>query len=425
MLRLTALALAFPAVTAAAQTTLQLYAHHDSAAAAARRAGNWSVYGAEIPLLDSILNGHPNVRIVRARIGAHLGDTASAYASLRDFASMGLKRRIEADTDLVALRGTPSWNSLLTRIAANGAAIGSFSPAFAMPDSDFIAEDITWDPSGKRWLVSGIRRSVILSVDRQGQQKIFIQGKDKGWGFLALAVDSARNTLWATAEAIPLALGFDSTLAGKAAVFRYDLRTGALQQRYDLPSSERHGAGDIAVAENGDLFIADAAEGALRVIRNGEGLQLLVPKGELMSPQGPAIAPEGRHLYLADYVRGIARIDRASGAVEWPAHSRDMALNGIDGLSFAGPQTIIGVQNGTNPNRLVRISLDGSGGAITRVESIAQNDSSIVEPTHGVFVGRDYYFIANGGYGSFGDDGKLRAGERAIAPVIARIVNLR
>jgi len=425
MLRLIALAFLFPAVTATAQTTLQLYAHHDSAAAAARRAGNWSAYGTEIPLLDSILNGHPNVRIVRARIGAHLGDTASAYASLRDFASMGLKRRIEADTDLVALRGTPSWNEVMTRIAGNGAAVGSFTPAFTMPDSDFIAEDITWDPSGRRWFVSGIRRSVILAVDRQGQQKIFIQGKDKGWGFLALAVDSARNTLWATAEAIPLALGFDSTLAGKAAVFRYDLGTSALRQRYDLPTSERHGAGDIAVAENGDLFIADAADGTLMVIRSGGPLQTLVPKGELMSPQGPVIAPDGKYVYLADYARGIARIDRASGAVDWPKHSRDMALNGIDGLSFADQHTMIGVQNGTNPNRLVRISLDNSGLIITKVESIAQNEASIVEPTHGVFVGRDYYFIANGGYGSFGDDGKLRAGERAIAPVIARIVNLR
>jgi len=425
MLRLIALAIAFPTVTAAAQTTLQFYAHHDSAAAAARRSGNWSAYGAEIPLLDSILNGHPNVRVVRARIGAHLGDTASAYASLRDFASMGLRRRIEADTDLVALRGTPTWNALLTRIAANGAAIGSFAPAFTMPDSDFIAEDITWDPSGKRWLVSGIRRSVVLAIDRKGQQKIFIQGKDKGWGFLALTVDSAHNTLWATAEAIPLALGFDSTLAGKAAVFRYDLTTGALQQRYDLPVSERHGAGDIAVAENGDLFISDAADGALRVIRKGGVLQTLVPKGELMSPQGPAIAPNGKYIYLADYARGIARIDRATGAVEWPRHARDMALNGIDGLSFSDAHTMIGVQNGTNPNRLVRISLDDSGLVITRVESIAQNEASIVEPTHGVFVGRDYYFIANGGYGSFGDDGKLRAGERAIAPVIAKIPNLR
>jgi sugar lactone lactonase YvrE len=407
------------------QTTLQLYAHHDSAAAAARRAGNWSQYGAEIPFLDSILNGHPNVRIVRARIGAHLGDTASAYASLRDFAAMGLRRRIEADTDLVALRGTPSWNALIERMTANGATIGTFSPAFVMPDSDFVAEDITYDPAGRRWLVSGIRRSVILSVARDGQQRIFIRGTDKGWGFLALGVDSARNTLWATAEAIPLAIGFDSTLSGKASVFRYNLKSGALLQRYDMPVSEKHGAGDIAVAENGDLFVADAADGTMYVIRKGGTLELLVSKGEFMSPQGPAVAPDGKHIYLADYARGIARIDRSTGRVEWLAHTREMALNSIDGLSFADSHTLIGVQNGTNPNRVIRISLDSSGLSITRVESLAQNESSIREPTHGVFAGRDYYFIANGGFGAFSDDGKLRAGERAIAPVVAKISNLR
>lgn len=422
---LIAVALTLPLATSPAQTTLQLYGQHDSAAAAARRSGNWQQYGDEIPYLDSVLNGHPNVRIVRARIAAHLGDTASAYGSLRDFAAMGLRRRIEADTDLVALRGTPSWDALLNRLASNGAPIGTFAAAFTMPDSDFIAEDITWDPAGKQWLVSGIRRSVILAVDRQGGKKIFVQGSDKGWGFLALAVDSARNTLWATAEAIPISLGFDSTLAGRAAVFRYDLKNGTLLQRYDLPRSERHGAGDIAVAENGDLFISDAADGTVLVIRHGGAIQMLVPKGELMSPQGHAIAPDGKHIYLADYARGIARIDRSTGSIEWLKHSRDVALNGIDGLSALNATTLIGVQNGTNPNRVIRITLDGTGSAITRVESIAQDEASIKEPTHGVFVGRDYYFIANGGYGAFGDDGKLRAGERAIAPVVARIVNLR
>jgi sugar lactone lactonase YvrE len=419
------LIVAAASTSARAQTTLQLYARHDSAAAAARRAGNWSAYGEEIPFLDSILNGHPNVRVVRARINAHLGDTAAAYASLRDFAAMGLRRRIEADTDLVALRGTPSWNAIIDRINANGKAINSFAPAFTMPDSDFIAEDITWDPSGKRWLVSGIRRSVIMSVDRTGKKTAFIRGTDKGWGYLAVAVDSARHVLWATAEAIPLALGFDSTLAGKAAVFKYDLRSGSLLQRFDLPATEHHGAGDIAVAENGDLFISDAADGTLFVIRNGGSLDLLVKKGELMSPQGPAIASDRKHLYLADYARGIARIDRASGNIEWLRHSHEIALNGIDGLTFVDPHTLIGVQNGTNPNRVIRISLDDSGIGVTRVESIAQNDSSINEPTHGVFAGRDYYFIANGGYGAFGDDGKLAPGARAIAPVIARIPGLR
>ena len=414
-----------PTQRSAAQSTLQLYARHDSAAASARKSGDWQTYSEHIPYLDSILNGHPNVRIVRARIGAHLGDTATAYASLRDFVAMGLKRRIEADTDLVALRGTPSWQSIIDRLAANGSPAGAFTPAFAMPDSDFIAEDITWDSRGKRWLVSGIRRSVIVAVDQRGTQTVFARGADKGWGFLALAVDSARNTLWATAEAINLAVGYDSTHAGKASVFRYDLRSGAMLQRYDLPASEKHGAGDIAVAGNGDLFISDARAGALFVIRQGKGIELLVKKGELMSPQGPAVAGDGQHLYLADYARGVARIDRATGKVEWLKHPRDVALNGIDGLSLADERTLIGVQNGTNPNRVIRITLDESGSRVTRVESVAQNESSIREPTHGVFTGRDFYFIANGGFGAFGDDGKLRQGERAIAPVVMRIGELR
>jgi sugar lactone lactonase YvrE len=407
------------------QTTLQLYAQHDSAAAAARKAGDWSAYSQQIPILDSILNGHPNVRIVRARIAAHMGDTATGYSNLRDFAAMGLKRRIEADTDLVALRGTPEWNTLIARIAANGAVIGKLDPAFTMPDSDFIAEDITWDGSSKRWLVSGIRHSVIYSVDRTGKQTVFARGPDRGWGFLALAVDSANHTLWATSEAIPLAIGFDTTIAGRAAIFRYDLRTGALLQRYDVPAGEAHGAGDIAVAGNGDLFIADARTGEVRVIRRGKGLELLVPKGELMSPQGPAMAADGQHFYIADYVRGIARVDRTTGRVTWLKHATTIALNGIDGLTLADANTLIGVQNGTNPNRLLRISLSADGTTATATKVIAQDDSSIREPTHGVFAGKDYYFIANGGYGAFGDDGKLRQGERAIAPVIARIRDLR
>ncbi|HEX6573491.1 MAG TPA: hypothetical protein VF042_00855, partial [Gemmatimonadaceae bacterium] len=389
-----------------AQTTMQRYATHDSAAAAARKARDWPEYSRHVLVLDSILGGHPNVQIVGARIAAHLGDTASAYARLRDFAAMGLDRNIEADSELVTLKGTPAWKSISARIASNTAVIGSPVAAFTMPDSDFVAEDITWDPIGSRWLVTGIRRSVIVAVGRDGAHRTIATGPDKGRGYLALAVDSAHGVLWATTEAIPLALGFDTTMAGRSSVFRYDLKSGKLLQRYDMPAGENHGAGDIAVAENGDLFIADAADRALYVIRNGGTLQQLVAKGEFFSPQGPAIARDGRHLYLADYGRGIAKIERNTGAVTWLNHPRDVALNGIDGLTVLDAQTLIGVQNGTNPNRVIRISLDPSGSTITRVTVIAQNKSTIREPTHGVLVGRDYYFIANGGFGAFDDNGK-------------------
>jgi len=407
-----------------AQTTLDLYRRTDSAAAAARKARDWATYRDRVVVLDSILGSHPNVRVVNARIYAHLGDTTTAYRSLRDFAAMGLVRKIEADTDLVALRGTPAWDDIVARISANASPRGTFTPAFSMPDSDFIAEDITYDPVGKRWLVSGIRRSTIVSVSRDGQVTPFIQGPNKGHGFLAVAIDSARGLLWATTEAIPLTLGYDSTMKGRATVFRYDLKSGKLLESYDMPSSEAHGAGDIAVAENGDVFISDTGTGAIWVIRRGSSLKQLVAPGEIMSPQGPAIATDGRTFYVSDYVRGIARIDRLSGKVSWVKHDATIATNGIDGLTVLDGRTLIAVQNGTNPNRVICLSLDPSGMVVTHAEVIAQNES-VREPTHGVFVGRDYYFIANGGFGAFGDDGNLLKGERAIAPVIMKIANVR
>lgn len=413
------------ATTSHAQTTVDLYRKQDSAAAAARKAADWNAYRDRVVYLDSILNGHPNVRIVKARIYAHLGDTAAAYRSLRDFAAMGLVRRIEADTDLVTLRGTRQWQEITGKIAANASPIGSFTPAFTMPDSDFIAEDVTWDPTGSRWFVSGIRRSIVVAVDRDGRITPFAQGNDIGRGFLALAVDSARGVLWATTEAIPQAIGFDTTIAGRASLFRYDLKSGKLLQRYDMPATEAHGAGDIAVGENGDLYIADTGTGSIYVIPNGGALVQLVKPGEFMSPQGPAMDRDGKHFYISDYARGIARVDRRTGAVEWVRHDPTIAINGIDGISVLDARTLVAVQNGTNPNRVIRIALDSSGLRAVKVDVLAQNDSAIHEPTHGVFVGRDYYFIANGGYGAFGEDGKLREGERAIAPVVMKIRNVR
>ena len=100
-------------------------------------------------------------------------------------------------------------------------------------------------------------------------------------------------------------------------------------------------------------------------------------------------------------------------------------MNGIDGLTVVDSRTLLGVQNGTNPNRVIRISLDESGRAVVKVEVLAQNRESIREPTHGVLVGRDFYFIGNGGFGAFDARGNLATGERAIAPVILKLPNIR
>jgi hypothetical protein len=428
---ITALAIASPRLLLAQQTldhtmtTMQVYAQHDSAAAAARNAGDWAAYKTHIVVLDSLLNGHPNVRVVKARIDAHLGDTADAYRNLRDFAEMGLTRKIDADTTLTALHGTDQWAGIMARIAENAAAVGNPVKAFAMPDSEMIAEDISYDPGGKRFFITSIRKGTILSVTPSGVVTTFAEPVGSGWGMMAVAVDPIRHVLWATAESVPQTIGYTESAKGRSAVLKYDLKSGKLLQRYDLPISEKHQAGDIALAPNGDLIVSDGDTGAIYIVRSGKALQLLVQPGEFRSPQGPAVSPDGRHFYVADYTRGLARVDLESGAVTWLAHPSNVALNGIDGLTLVDKKTLIGVQNGTAPNRLLVISLDPSGNRVVSAKVAVQSAELLHDPTHGAFIGRDYYFIANGGYGAFGDDGKPVAGEKIVAPVVLRVTGLR
>jgi hypothetical protein len=67
---------------------------------------------------------------------------------------------------------------------------------------------------------------------------------------------------------------------------------------------------------------------------------------------------------------------------------------GVDGLAwYVG--SLIGVQNGVAPSRVVRFHLDDSGTRITRQEIIDRNVAIADEPTIGVVVGRSYVYIAN------------------------------
>jgi len=50
---------------------------------------------------------------------------------------------------------------------------------------------------------------------------------------------------------------------------------------------------------------------------------------------------------------GIAVINLASGKVDYLLHPEEMAVIGLDGLYLAD-DTLIGVQNGTDPERIVR-----------------------------------------------------------------------
>lgn len=370
---------------------------HNRAAAVALRARDWPASRYHLLRLDTLLRGLPRVKLRLASVEARLGHAEAALRRLESYAAMGLTADLDADSALAPFRSQPGWAQVSARITRNAEPVRRADTVLVLPSRDMLAEDIAYDPRSRRFFVSSMRERRILAVDRDGGVQDFVASGEGGlWAAVDLGVDTRRRLLWVTTDALAFQVGYDSADAGRAAVIAYHLDTGRLVRRIDAPRDTAHFLGDLAVAPTGEVYVSDNATRAVYVVRSGaDSLEVLVPPGVLANPQGPALSPDGRRLFVADYLRGIAAVDLASRRVEWLPQPPDVATNGIDGLYVAG-RSLIGVQNGTAPERIVRFPVDAAFTRILGWEVLEQNPQ-LDEPTHGVVVGDAFYFIANSG----------------------------
>lgn len=377
--------------------------------------GDWTSYKYHAEVLYRELHGHPGTVLALARAEAQLGDKSAAMRWLQMYAAMGMVRDLGADSLLSPLFGTKEWRALLTQMSANRLAVHTATLAFTVPDSDFVAEDIAYDSAGKRFFLSSIREGRIIAM-KNGKMSTF--ARDSGdRAMMALGVDNSRGMLWATAAGLPQAedtLAWDGT-----AVLRFDLKKGSLADTYDVATDSANDVyGDLDVANSGELFFTNSVGGELYVIRTGvDSIETLVPAGTFASPQQPAVLPDGKRVIVPDYIRGLAMVDRATGRVTWLENSAHAALNGIDGLIVAG-HSLIAIQNGVNPNRVIRLTLDASGTKVIHWATLEANVPRLSEPTHGVLVGEKFYFIATSGWDRFGPDGTVTKGATLARPVV-------
>ena len=400
---------------------------HDRAQRDARVRGDWAASRAHLVQMEATLTGHPSVVFALARASAQLGDTARVVAELERLAAAGVMQDVEADSLFGSMRQAPAVAAAIAKLKANRASVGAFDAVATMPEVDFVAEGVVWDAVRQRLLVSSMRHRRIDAVQRKGSVSKFIDvARDGSWSPMGMAIDASRNRLWVTTEWSPFGLNSARADSGLSDVLQYDLATGNLKARYQLPrEGGQHEPGDIAVAPNGDLFVSDGRAGIMYVIRNGKSsLDTLVRAGPLVSPQGVAPDTDGRRLFVADYALGIVSVDRATGVVRAVPRPNNVAANGIDGLVLHGDQ-LIGVQNGVTPNRLIVFDLDAPHTRIIGARTLVRDTLRINEPTHLVVVGDEIYYVANGGFGAYDDQGRVKPGVTQAAPVIARVRLIR
>jgi hypothetical protein len=371
-----------------------------------------------------LLNDAPDAIEATARAYAEAGENEHALAALKEFAAMG-----QADDELLggkdkafaALHDLPGYEAVLEQFRRNKTAVGRSERAFTLADAGLVAEDIDYDPQSKTFLITSVLEGKIVRAKASGQLSAFASSPS-GWPMLAIKVDAKRNRVWATEVALDGFTAAPKSDWGRSAVVCFDLETGKVLSRIDGPP---HSAlGDMALRPAGIPIVSDGGGGGVYKVQDGR--LVLVDGKDFISPQTPVVLPGGNLVAIPDYARGIGMLDLKSGQVQWVNHEAEgdqggakVALNGVDGLYYADGALIL-TQNGTSPERVVRMKLDGSKTRVVSEEVIERATATLGDPTHGVVVGDWFYYIANSGWDALDEHGDVKAGKRLSPGIVMR-----
>lgn len=305
------------------------------------------------------------------------------------------------DLDLSASNAFPSFQDskgfqkVFQRAAAGAVPITNAVVAFHPAEKDIIPEGIIFDPGDKHFYIGSIKKRKIIRIDLDGTTSDFtVPAQDCLWGVCGMKVDTGRRFLWANSFSDPDA----GPGEGCPGLFKYDLQTGRLVKRYVLKRDpEKHLFNDVTLTPEGDAYATDSLGGNIyRVSHQTDELELsLGDPGPFKYPNGILTSPDGKRLYVADYLHGISIIDLATKKIRTVRHPRNICTFGIDGLYWY-ENTLIGIQNSSGMERIVKFDLNTAGDKILRQHILDRGNPLYKTPMTGVIVDHTLYFVAYG-----------------------------
>ena len=310
--------------------------------------------------------------------------------------------------ELTSIKDRPDFKALTQLQQELQSVMASSDTAFVFHDRLLHIESVDVDPKTGTAYAGSIRKRKIVAVDSKGAVSDFVEtGKHGLTAVLGLRIDVTRQSLWACSSPMEEMEGYDSLLPSR--VSRFDLRTGKLIAQYEASGGTGHIFGDLTIAPNGQVFVADSRTNEIYLVNEKSGtLERFLTDSDFWNIQGISFSDDGRYLFISDYVKGPYRLELPTRKLMKITSQVENSLKGIDGLLY-DKGALIALQNGTFPFRVVRFQLNKSLDTITGAEILDQGRPELNEPTQGTIVGRDLYFVANSQWGGYDDKRKPKA----------------
>lgn len=357
----------------------------------------------------------PTVHFYLASFQAQAKERDNALASLNRVLELGDGFLPGNNFGFENLKDDPQFLTLRAAFESRLPVVAGAPVVFRIPDYSFGPEGIAYDPGSGNFFVGSIRHKRLVRINARGKITPFSHPSDDLQHILGVAVDPIRGIVYAVSTN---ALSKGQPLIN--AVVAFNARNGKRLQQYRVPQAQQ--LNDVAVAPNGDLYATDSRSGAVWHIplARPAAMTALVAPGALGGSNGIAVARDGKSLYVG-HSTGVARVDTASGNVERLLPPARETVAGIDGL-YMWKGDLIGIQNLTNPGRVIRMRLNPARSAIERVETLqSHHNPAFSEPTTGAIAGAAIYVLASTQLPNFNDQGEIEPAAETKTPAVVRI----
>ncbi len=348
---------------------------------------------------------------VLTRLLTNRADEAIAIA--QEIADRGLVLDMPTYEAFDRMKALPAYAPVAARMSGNAKPNGSSRVIVEFTDNELLPEAIS--RRRNRLLIGSVRTGDIRDASADLTPVATIDGG-------VFDIEQTDSSIYAATNN-QLAFERRNEKPLFAAIVELDRKTGVERRRIRIVAANAL-LGDIEIDKRGAVYASDSVTPRIFVAgKNDQEARILAIDTRWANPQGIALDRKPATLFLADYLTGLFSVDVETGAVAAIANPSNAHLGGIDGL-YLHKGDLIGVQNGTNPQRIVRIKLDKSRTIAERLDVLAQNHDGWNEPTHGYIDGDEFIYIATSNWPAYDDDGNLREGA-TLAPLRIMSVTLK
>ncbi|SNT25625.1 hypothetical protein SAMN05421640_2985 [Ekhidna lutea] len=400
-------------ITSNAQSLREIY----QAGVQAYEAQDYELFNRKMFTIDSMRPNYPAVVYNLAGSYALTGNAEKSLEVLNKYILMDATQDFAKDSDFESILSLDEFSMIQERQKELTTPL-SFEKTFSFPILKSHPESITYSTKQKCYFFGGVRDGKIWQAREGKTPEIFANSPKNSWSVMGLEIAPDQKTLWVCTASMSNYENYDQNEEGYASVLKYNLKSGELLETYTLPGG--HIFGDLIVDQNGNVFISDGTANTLYWISQETGeLEAFVDLSEqVFNLQGLTFDEDQQNIFLSDYIDGIYKLNLESKiATKLAIKGENILIKGVDGLYFDN-NTLIGLHNGTNPNRVVRYVLSEDGNTLMDKETLAQA-GDLGEPTQGVWIDGKLHIIVNSPWAAYDQDGNFEPeGESVIIGVI-------